>query len=99
MQPDTTTSLLVTWSLPNPPSTDPLLLRYTVITTHTITEHTISSGTLLPHQSPWVVEGLNVSSEYRVRMISWSPLGSGSDNEEQSVYTFGPGTHNILCFI
>ena len=89
---DSTTSLYVTWSPPQPPSVHPLLLhplllRYKILTTHTLTNATFTSGTLLPSSSPWVVEGLNSSSEYRVRVSSWSPLGQGADGQEQTAYT------------
>lgn len=79
------------WSTPEPPSCHPLLLRYTIITTHISTNHTISSGTLLPHQSPWVVKGLNVSSEYEVKVVSQSPLGTGEEEPTQTAFTFGLG--------
>jgi hypothetical protein len=88
---DSTTSLYVTWSPPQPPSIHPLLLRYEILTTHTLTNLTFSSGTLLPSSSPWVVKGLNASSEYRVRVKSWSPLGQGADGQKQTAYTYGPG--------
>lgn len=88
---DTISSLYVTWSAPESPSSHPLLLRYQIITTHTPTNHTVSSGTLLPHQSPWVIRGLNVSSEYEVEVISWSPLGSGVEGQGQTAFTFGLG--------
>ena len=88
---DTISSLYVMWGTPEPPSCHPLLLRYEIITTHTLTNHTVSSGTLLPHHSPWVVEGLNVSSQYEVKVISWSPLGTGAEEPAQTAFTFGPG--------
>ena len=90
---DSTTSLYVTWSPPQPPSLHPLLLRYQILTTHTLTNVTFSSGTLLPSSSPWVVKGLNASTQYRVRVKSWSPLGRGADGEEQTAYTYGPGEY------
>ena len=92
---DSTTSLYVAWSSPQPPSIHPLLLRYEILTTHTLTDLTFSSGTLPPSSSPWVVEGLNASSEYCVRVKSWSPLGQGADGPEQTAYTYGPGESTL----
>ena len=92
---DSTTSLYVAWSSPQPPSIHPLLLRYEILTTHTLTDLTFSSGTLPPSSSPWVVEGLNASSEYRVRVKSWSPLGLGAHGPEQTAYTYGPGESTL----
>ena len=97
VQPDTTSSLYVTWSAPESPSVHPFLLRYAVITTHTLTHHSISSGTLLPHQSPWVVEGLNANSEYEVKVISWSPHGRGEEELGKTAFTFGPG--ELQCVV
>ena len=104
VQADTTSSLYVTWSTPPSPSSHPLLLRYEIITTHTVTNHAISTGTLPPHQMWWVMEGLNVSSEYRVNVVSWSPLGKGDEGQAQSAFTFGLGktgrlisSSNVCC--
>ena len=71
----------VTWSIPQSHSFHPFLLRYEILTTNTLT----SSGTFLP----FMVEGLNESSEYHVRVKSWSPVGQGVDGQEQTVYTYG----------
>ena len=74
---DNITSLYVTWSPPQPTSLHPLFLRYEILTTHTLTNITFTSGTLLPSSTPCVVEGLNTSSKYLVRVSSLPPLGTG----------------------
>ena len=96
---ESTTSLLVTWSPPKPTSIHPLLLRYEIITTHTLTNITFTSGPLLPSSTPWVVEGLNVSSTYLVRVSSWGPLGRGAYGQELTASTYGSGEYTrSVCF-
>ena len=91
VQPDSLSSLYVSWETPDPPSTHPLLLNYQILITDLTLNLTNSSGRLPANTSWWVAEGLREGREYQVLVVSWSPMGRGEEASSQTSFTFGPG--------
>ncbi len=96
-QPNTQTSLYITWD--HPPTTHPLLLRYEV------NVQQVGTGELLTSSPPpgvrsHVVTGLLSGELYRVSVVATSLLGRGEESEQDIlVRTFEPRelTNTVLC--
>ena len=86
-EPDTNTSIYVSWSQATPLRTHPLLLRYEILFRDTTNDVNSTFGPFLLSQTSYIVTGLEPNVEYLVSMVATSLQGR-SDVTSRSVTTF-----------
>ena len=86
-EPDTNTSIYISWGQATPPRTHPLLLRYEILFRDTTNDVNSTFGPFISSQANYTITGLEPYAEYLVSMVATSLQGR-SNATSRSATTF-----------